>query len=76
MVGLARAIDLEVAGAEVDRPQRDPPATYIGKGKVETIAAGVKAEEIDLVVMDCALSRRSSVTSRKPSAARSSTAPG
>ena len=32
------------------------PATFIGKGKVETIAAQVKAEEIDLVVMDCALS--------------------
>ena len=32
------------------------PATYLGKGKVEEIAARVKAEEIGLVVMDCALS--------------------
>ena len=32
------------------------PATYLGKGKVEEIAALVKDEEIDLVVMDCALS--------------------
>ena len=32
------------------------PATFIGKGKVESLAARVKAEEIDLVVMDCALS--------------------
>ena len=32
------------------------PATYLGKGKVEEIAAEVKDEEIDLVVMDCALS--------------------
>src|SRR6185437_13493711 len=32
------------------------PATYIGKGKVDAFAARVKAEAIDLVVMDCALS--------------------
>ena len=32
------------------------PATYLGKGKVEAIAARVKGEAIDLVVMDCALS--------------------
>jgi GTP-binding protein HflX len=32
------------------------PATYLGKGKVEAVAAEVKAEEIDLVVVDCALS--------------------
>ncbi len=32
------------------------PATYLGKGKVEEIAALVKDDEIALVVMDCALS--------------------
>ena len=32
------------------------PATYLGKGKVESIAAETKADSIDLVVMDCALS--------------------
>ena len=32
------------------------PAAYLGKGKVESIAAETKAEAIDLVVMDCALS--------------------
>src|SRR6185312_14956569 len=32
------------------------PATYLGKGKVEEIAARVTAEEVSLVVMDCALS--------------------
>ena len=32
------------------------PATYLGKGKVEAVAAEVRADEIDLVVMDCALS--------------------
>jgi GTP-binding protein HflX len=55
-VGLARAIDLAVVGAETIGLNAIRPATFIGKGKVETIAAQVKAEEIDLVVMDCALS--------------------
>ena len=55
-VGLARAIDLEVAGAETVSLSAIRPATYIGKGKVEAIAARVKGEEIDLVVVDCALS--------------------
>ena len=32
------------------------PATYLGKGKVEEIAALTQADHIDLVVMDCALS--------------------
>ena len=51
-VGLARAIDLEVVGAESVSLNAIRPATFIGKGKVETIAASVKSEEIDLVVMD------------------------
>ena len=55
-VGLARAIDLEVVGAENVSLNEIRPATFIGKGKVEAIAAKVKAEAIDLVVMDCALS--------------------
>jgi GTPase len=55
-VGLARAIDLAVIGAESVALNAIRPATFIGKGRVETIAANVKAEEIDLVVMDCALS--------------------
>jgi GTPase len=55
-VGLARAIDLIVVGAETVSLSDVRPATYIGKGKVEAIAAKVKAEEIHLVVFDCALS--------------------
>ena len=55
-VGLARAIDLAVAGSETVSLSEIRPATYLGKGKVATIAAEVKAEGIDLVVMDCALS--------------------
>jgi GTPase len=55
-VGLARAIDLAVLGAETVSLSAIRPATYIGKGKVDAIAARVKAEGIDLVVFDCALS--------------------
>jgi GTP-binding protein HflX len=54
--GLARAIDLEVVAAESLPLGAIRPATFIGKGKVEAIGAEVKAEAIDLVVMDCALS--------------------
>jgi len=54
--GLARAIDLAVVNAETVSLNAIRPATFIGAGKVESIAAQVKAEEIDLVVMDCALS--------------------
>jgi len=55
-VGLARAIDLNVVRAEIAPLAAIRPATYLGKGKVETISAEVKADTIDLVVMDCALS--------------------
>jgi GTPase len=55
-VGLARAIDLDVVGAETVSLSAIRPATYLGKGKVEEIAAEAKAAAIDLVVMDCALS--------------------
>lgn len=54
--GLADAIALEIVDAILVRLQQIQPATYIGPGKVEEIAAKVKAEEIALVVMDCALS--------------------
>jgi GTP-binding protein HflX len=55
-VGLARAIDLEVVGAESVPLSAFRPATYVGKGKVDAVAAQVKAEAIGLVVMDCPLS--------------------
>jgi GTPase len=55
-VGLARAIDLVVVGAEIVSLSAIRPATYLGKGKVAAIADEVKAERIDLVVMDCAVS--------------------
>jgi GTP-binding protein HflX len=55
-VGLAGAIDLNVVGSQIATLSGIRPATYLGKGKVEEIAARVKEEEIALVVMDCALS--------------------
>ncbi len=55
-VGLARAIDLDVANAGIVALGQIRPATYLGKGKVEEIAGLVKSLEAGLVVMDCALS--------------------
>jgi GTP-binding protein HflX len=54
--GLARAIDLDVRDAFVIRLKRITPATYLGRGTTEAIGARIRDEEIDLVVMDCALS--------------------
>lgn len=55
-VGLARAIDLTIAGTGLVPLDAIRPATYIGKGKVEEIAGLVRTHHADLVVMDCALS--------------------
>jgi GTP-binding protein HflX len=54
--GLARAIDLVVAEAVIAPLSEIRPATYLGKGKVEDILGLIKAHEVELVVMDCALS--------------------
>ncbi len=54
--GLARAIDLEVADAILAPIAQIRPATYLGKGKVEEITGLVGGNNIELVVMDCALS--------------------
>ncbi len=53
--GLALAIDLNVVDRIVAPLQAPRPATYLGKGKVDEIAVRIAAEEIGLVVMDCAL---------------------
>ena len=55
-VGLAHAIDLDIAGELAIALGEVRPATYLGKGKVEEIAAIVEAKEIALVSMDCQLS--------------------
>ncbi len=54
--GLAQAIDLDVLDAKIMVLQQIRPATFIGPGKVDEIAAIVKSGEVALVVMDCALS--------------------
>lgn len=54
--GLALAIDLSVVQSLIAPLASPRPATYIGSGKVDELAALIRAEEIGLVVMDCALS--------------------
>jgi GTP-binding protein HflX len=54
--GLARAIDLTVADSLIGPISKITPATYLGKGKVEEILGLVSGHDIELVVMDCALS--------------------
>jgi len=55
-LGLAQAIGLEVVAEQIVPLTQIRPATFLGKGNVFEIAALVSAENIDLVVMDCALS--------------------
>jgi GTP-binding protein HflX len=55
-VGLARAIDLAVAESGIVPVGEVRPATFVGKGKVEEIASLIKSAQVDLAVMDCALS--------------------
>jgi len=55
-VGLAQAIDLDVVGAEIAHVAKPRPATYLGLGKTEELAAIVKEREIGLVLLDVALS--------------------
>lgn len=54
--GLARAIDLEVVAQQIVPLSQIRPATFLGKGNVSELAALIQAEDIGLVVMDCALS--------------------
>lgn len=55
VVGLAHAIALEVKHAAIARLQKVTPATYMGKGKVEELAAIIEEQEIGLAIVDCAL---------------------
>ena len=54
--GLAQAIGVELVAGQIAPLSQIRPASYLGKAKVAELAAVVSAEEIDLVVMDCALS--------------------
>jgi GTP-binding protein HflX len=54
--GLAEAIKLEIAFSEIVRVREIKPATFIGGGLVETLAERVRNENIDLLLVDAALS--------------------
>ncbi len=54
-VGLARAIALDIAHAEIVRVNRPRPATLFGSGVLKTFSELVAAEEVELVVVDGAL---------------------
>ncbi|TPW03615.1 MAG: GTP-binding protein HflX [bacterium] len=55
-VGLARALDLDVRGEEIVRIRKVTPATLFGSGKVDELAALVRAAEAEAVVIDDQLS--------------------
>ena len=54
-VGLAAAIGLDVRDTAVFRIRAPKPATLLGSGQVETLSASVNAFEVDLVIVDGAL---------------------
>jgi len=54
--GLAESIDLDVIATDLIAISRIRPATYLGKGKVAELAEVIKDANIELVVLDCALS--------------------
>ncbi|MCZ6523801.1 MAG: GTPase HflX [Alphaproteobacteria bacterium] len=56
IVGLARAIELEVVEAEIVVVARRRPATLFGSGKVAELGRLIAAEEVQVVVVDGALS--------------------
>ena len=51
-ISLARAIDLEIALAEVVPVQKPRPATLFGPGRVDAMAEAVAAQALGLVVVD------------------------
>jgi GTP-binding protein HflX len=55
-VGLARAIELTIAHAEVATIKTPRPATLIGSGQVERLGAVIEDKEVGVVVVDAALS--------------------
>ena len=55
-IGLAHAINLEIVAGLLAPYTRPRPATLIGSGIVETVAATIEQEKPDLVIIDHALS--------------------
>lgn len=54
--GLAGAIDLDIVFSEIVKVREIKPATFLGGGHVADIAGRVKAGEIELLIVDAALS--------------------
>jgi GTP-binding protein HflX len=54
--GLAEAINLDVVFADILRVREVRPATFIGGGQVAALAERIKAEDIELLLFDTALS--------------------
>jgi GTP-binding protein HflX len=54
--GLAQAIDLHIVSSIIVPLTQIRPATYLGKGKLAEITEIVASQDIELVIMDCALS--------------------
>ncbi|MET3925407.1 GTPase HflX [Devosia sp. 2618] len=54
--GLAGAIHLDIIFSEVMKVREIKPATFIGGGHTEALAERVKADKIDLLLVDAALS--------------------
>ena len=54
-VSLAAAIDLDIISSKIVPLQQQRPSTLFGKGKVEELATQVKAQEVELVIIDCEL---------------------
>jgi GTP-binding protein HflX len=54
--GLAEAIKLDVVFSDLVKVREIKPATFIGGGTVEALAARVKAENIELLLVDAPLS--------------------
>lgn len=55
-IGLARAIDIELIGADIIPLRRIRPNTYIGPGKLEELHSLADAEGLDVMIFDCTLS--------------------
>jgi GTP-binding protein HflX len=55
-VGLARAIDLDVARAEIVPLRQLRPATLLGSGAVATLGEAIEAEGIGITVIDATVS--------------------
>jgi GTP-binding protein HflX len=51
-IGLARAIDLDIRAAEIVPLVAPRPATLLGSGKVDAIAALIAEHEAGLVIFD------------------------